>query len=138
MKVVITRDPKRKRRVAYLVTTDCSLTALQVVESFAQRWTIEQLFSVAKNQMGLDTTEVRKQCAVVRHAALCIALITWTEVWAFRTRPKQWARPFAAKLAALRSLTITETIFSSGPRTRGSRRIARGLASIFTSATRFG
>lgn len=135
VKIVITRDPRRPRRVAYLMSTDLSLGAVAVVEAFAQRWTIEQLFSVAKQQMGLDTAEVRKPNAVVRHAALCMALITWTEVWARRTHAHLWQRSFAAKLAALRENTITETVFSSGPRTRGSRRIARGLASIFTTAT---
>jgi hypothetical protein len=138
VKVIITRDPKRPKRVAYLVTTDCDLSACEIVELFAQRWTIEQLFSVAKQQMGLDTAEVRTQRAVVRHAALCMALITWTEVWIHRARPALWPRPFAAKLAALRAETITETIFTSGPRDRGSRRIAQGIASLFTSATATG
>ena len=40
VKVVITRDPKRPKRVAYLMTTDCRLGAVAVVELFAQRWTI--------------------------------------------------------------------------------------------------
>jgi hypothetical protein len=135
VKVVITRDPKKPKRLAYLVSTDLALSATAAIEAFAKRWTIEQLFSVAKLQMGLDTAEVRKPRAVIRHAALCIALITWTEVWIRRTRPHLWARPFTAKLAAIRESTITETVFSSGPRTRGTRRIARGLASIFTAAT---
>lgn len=135
VRIVITRDPRRAKRLAYLVTTDLTLCAREVVESFAQRWTIEQLFSVAKLQMGLDTAEVRKPRAVVRHAALCIALITWTEVWTRKAKPNLWPRTFAAKLSALRAETISKTVFSSGPRDRGSRRIARGLASIFTAAT---
>ena len=96
---------------------------------------VEQLFSVAKLQMGLGSAEVRKERAVVRHAALCMALITWTEVWAFKKRPLAWARPFAHKLAALRTATLTATIFEAGPRTRGSRRIARDVGDLFTSAT---
>ena len=135
VRVVITRDPRRPARRAYLMTTDLRLTACEVIEAFAQRWTIEQMFSVAKTHMGLDTAEVRKERAVVRHAALCIALITWTEVWAQRVRKDVRGRSFANKLAALRSSTLAETIFSSGPRTRRSRRIASGLASIFTTAT---
>jgi hypothetical protein len=135
VKIVITRDPKKPRRLAFLLSTDLTLTGVGIVEAFAQRWTIEQLFSVAKQQMGLDTAEVRKPRAVIRHAALCMALITWTEVWAFRRTPTLWTRPFAAKLAALRESTIIQTVFSSGPRARGSRRIARGLASIFSTAT---
>jgi hypothetical protein len=135
IKVVITQDPKRPRRRAYLVTTELQLGAIAIVESFAQRWTIEQLFAVAKNQMGLDTAEVRKERAVLRHATLCMALITWTEVWAYRVRPRTWARSFSQKLASLRAETVTSTVFASGPRTRGSHRIARGLGDLFTSAT---
>ncbi len=135
VKVVITRDPTRPARRAYLMTTDLAMSACEVIEALAQRWTIEQMFSVAKQQMGLDSAEVRKERAVVRHAALCIALITWTEVWARGFRGKARGRSFASKLAALRAETITQTIFASGPRTRGSRRIASGLASLFGTAT---
>ncbi len=135
IKVVITQDPKRPKRRAYLFTTDCRLGAREIVESFARRWTIEQLFAVAKNQMGLDTAEVRKERSVLRHATLCMALITWTEVWAYRVQPLNWARPFAQKLASLRAETVTSTIFASGPRDKGSRRIAKHLGELFTSAT---
>jgi hypothetical protein len=135
IKIVITRDPHRPRRVAYLFTTDCSLSAAEVIESFAKRWTIEQLFNVAKNQMGLDSAEVRKERSVVRHATLCMALITWTEIWAYRVYPRSWGTPFARKLAWLRAETITSTVFASGPRTRGSARNARNIGDLFTRAT---
>lgn len=135
IKVVITRDPKRPKRIAYLFTTDLRLGATEVIECFAKRWTIEQLFSVAKNQMGLDSAEIRKERSVIRHATLCMALITWTEVWAYRVHPRSWARPFAQKLAWLRAETITSTVFASGPRARGSHRNARDIGSLFTSAT---
>ncbi|MEW6074390.1 MAG: hypothetical protein AB1726_17580 [Planctomycetota bacterium] len=91
--------------------------------------------NVAKSQMGLDSAEVRKERSVVRHATLCMALITWTAVWAYRRNPPSWTRPFAQKLASLRAETITSTVFASGPRTRGSGRIARGIADLFTHAT---
>ncbi|MBI4878913.1 MAG: transposase [Planctomycetes bacterium] len=135
IQVVITRDPKNPRRVAYLFTTDLFLGATAVISAFAQRWTIEQLFSVAKNQMGLDTAEVRKERAVIRHATLCMALITWVEVWTYRARPAAWDKSFATKLSALRGDIIAQTVFASGPRTDRSRRIAHGLAAIFVHAT---
>ena len=134
--VVITRDPQRKERVAYLVTTDMSMTAQEVVEAFARRWTIEQLFSVAKNQMGLDSAEVRTERSVVRHAALTMAMVTWVEVWARRRGANLSAGPFSAKLTAARRETLTQTIFASGPRRKGSRRIAWTMAQLFTTATR--
>lgn len=135
IKVVITRDPRRPKRLAFLFSTDCEIGAVEIIESFAQRWSIEQLFSVAKCQMGLDSAEVRKQSSVVRHATLCMALITWTEVWAYRKNRASWARSFTQKLASLRAETIASTVFASGPRTRGSRRIAQGLGDLFIRAT---
>ena len=136
VKVVIARDPKRPRRVAYLVTTDLTLGAVQVVEAFSRRWTIEQMFSVAKNQVGLDSAEVRKERSVVRHAALALAMITWVEVWTRTFRRNLSARPFAAKLAAVREEAVMQTIFASGPRRKGSREIAGTLATLFSAATR--
>jgi phosphatidylserine/phosphatidylglycerophosphate/cardiolipin synthase-like enzyme len=135
IKAVITRDPNRPRRRAFLMSTDLRLSAVDLTESFAMRWSIEQLFSVAKNQMGLDSAEVRKEHSVIRHATLCMALITRTEVWAYTVHPRTWARPFAQKLAWLRAETITSTVFASGPRAQGSRRNARNIGTLFTSAT---
>jgi len=136
VKVVIARDPKRPKRVAYLVTTDLSLTAVEVVEAFAHRWTIEQMFSVAKNQLGFDSAEVRKERSVGRHAALALAMITWVEVWTRTFRRPLSPRPFAAKLAAVREEAVMQTIFASGPRCKGSRRIAGTLTQLFSTATR--
>jgi len=136
VKVVIARDPKRPKRVAYLVTTDLALTAVEGVEAFAHRWTIEQMFSVAKNQLGFDSAEVRKERSVLRHAALALAMITWVEVWARRFRRPLSTRPFAAKLAAVREEAVMQTLFASGPRRKGSRRIAGTLAALFSTATR--
>lgn len=133
VKVVISRDPKRKHRTAYLMTTDLTMSAVQVVELFARRWSIEQLFAVAKNQMGLDSAEVRKERSVIRHAALCLALVTWVEVWAHRCCPALRERSFARKLAALRSETIAQTIFASGPRSNPA--LAISIGSLYATAT---
>lgn len=134
--VVIARDPQRKHRVAYLLSTDLTMTARAVVEAFARRWTIEQLFSVAKNQMGFDSAEVRTERSVLRHAALAMAMVTWVEVWARRRGGKLSAGSFSTKLSAVRRETLTQTIFASGPRGQGSGRIAAAMAELFTIATR--
>jgi len=70
-----------------------------------------------------------------RHAALCTALVTRVEVWAHRFRPRLRAGTFTAKLTALRSETITRTIFASGPRTKGARQIASSLSALYVTAT---
>lgn len=135
MKVVITKDPKHPGRVAYLTTTDTALSAKQVIELFARRWTIEQLFSVCKNQLGLDSGEYRDPNSVTRHAALTVALATWVEVWAWRKNPKS-ATSFATKLSRLRQETVASLIFGTGPRTRRLDQISRSMAGLFATATR--
>ena len=136
IKVVITRDPNHARRVAYLWSTDTAMPACEIIERFAQRWSIEQLFSVAKLQLGLDSAEVRAERSVVRHAALCMALVTWVEVWTYRFCARARQRSFAHKIAALREDTIKQTVFASGPRCEGSRRIAHDLGTIVSIVTK--
>ena len=136
VKVVITRDPKQRKRIAYLMTTDLAMTAVGVVEMFARRWTIEQLFSVAKNQMGFDSAEVRKERSVLRHAALSMAMVTFVEVWVHKLRSRLRPKSFSAKLTAAREEAIKQTIFASGPRRKGSGRITARLAELFSTATR--
>jgi hypothetical protein len=80
--------------------------------------------------LGFDSAEVRKERSVLRHAALCMALATWIEVWAYRCAPKLAAASFSRKLAALREHTVMEMVFASGPRTQGSRQIARSLGTL--------
>lgn len=135
IRLVITKDPSNPKRRAYLWTTRLDRSAAEVVESFARRWTIEQLFSVSKNQMGLDSAEVRRERSVIRHAALCLALQTWLEVWAHRFCPRVRGKSFAAKLAALRAESIKQAVFASGPRRKGSPGIARGFGELFATAT---
>lgn len=135
VKVVITRDPQRPRRVAYLMTTDLDLSPVQVVEWFAKRWTVEQLFSIAKTQLGFDSAEVRTERAVARHATITMALVTWVEVWWHRRYPRTRARTFAHKLGTLREQAVRDMVFASGPRARRSRRNAEAIASLFRVAT---
>jgi hypothetical protein len=133
-----------------LLQEDLAMTAVGVVEMFARRWTIEQLFSVAKNQMGFDSAEVRKERSVLRHAALSMAMVTFpgasapdfgparcagVEVWGSRFRHLA-SKTFSAKLTAAREEAVKQTIFASGPRRRGSGRIAGVVAELFSTATR--
>lgn len=135
VKVVITKDPRNSRRVAYLMTTDLALTATAVVEAFGHRWTVEQLFSTMKVQLGLDSAEVRTERSVRRHAALTAAIATWTEVWAWGQGAFMRAQSFSTKIASLRQHIVTRIVFDSTPRAMRSRRFAKGIASIFSAAT---
>ena len=115
--------------------TMSSSTAVERMEAFARRWMIEQMFSVAKHQLGFDSAEVRKERSVRRHATLCLVLVTFVEVWAYGTGRRLRSRPFSAKHAAVREETVRQTIFACASRHRGSREMADTLAELFSTAT---
>ena len=64
------RDPEGKRKPCNLSSTDLSMSPKTIIEIFSKRWSIEQMFSDAKNELGLDTAEVRCPASVVRHAVI--------------------------------------------------------------------
>ena len=140
-RVVIVRDPAGRRRTCYLSSTDLSLSAQEIVEIFATRWTIEQLFSDVKQHLGLDTAEVRSERSVVRHAALTFAFATWVQVWHHLTHShrsvatlwKSHTTPysFRCKLQDLRNDVIKRTIFASRLRDTRSPRKSNPLADLF-------
>jgi hypothetical protein len=135
VKIVITKDPNNPRRVAYLMTTDLTMTATAVIEAFGHRWSVEQLFSTMKLQLGFGSAEVRTERSVRCHAALTVAIAAWIEVWARGRSAMLHAQSFSTKIAALRQHIVTKSIFESTPRTMRSRRIAKGVASLFSAAT---
>lgn len=82
VRVVIVADPKGKRAMAMaLVSTDTTLSATEIVERYAQRWTIEVCFRDAKQLSGVGEARNRTPTAVKRTVPfgfLCQAL---TIVW---------------------------------------------------------
>ena len=135
VRLVIVRDPKGRHHTAYLMSTNLTMTAEQIIEAFSMRWSIEQLFADAKIQMGLDSTEARTPRAVLCHAALTMAFITWVQVWHHLAHPSTAHRSFSRKLNSLRTVTIASTLFSSGPRTMPRRKNTAALANLFVAAS---
>jgi hypothetical protein len=82
VRVVIIADPSRKEPMAMaLLSTNTSLTAQEIIERYAQRWTIEVCFRDAKQLSGVGEARNRTAQAVKRTVPfgfLCQAL---TIVW---------------------------------------------------------
>jgi hypothetical protein len=132
IRVVIARDPAGKRKPCFLSSTDLGLTPIQIIERFALRWPIEQLFADAKVLMGLDSAEVRTANSVLRHAIFTFALVTWVRVWAKKRLAKPARRPtsFAGQLYQLRGDLLGQTIFSAIPGGKLSKRNSDDLARL--------
>lgn len=132
VRVVIARDPAGKRKPCFLSSTDLALTPVQIIERFALRWSIEQLFADAKLLMGLDSAEVRAPNSVLRHAIFTFALMTWARVWAKKCLARLSDKPtsFARQLSYLRGDLLSQTIFASIPGSRLSKRNTEDLAAL--------
>jgi hypothetical protein len=130
--VVLVRDPSGKRPPCYLSSTDLSLTPRAIIERFALRWTIEQMFSDAKLLLGLDSAEVRAEHSVVRHASITFALLAWVRVWAAQRLATLRDPPtsFAAQLTELRGTLMAHTIFMSNLGRKLSPRNVDSLARL--------
>jgi len=135
LQVVIVRDPKRERKPTYLSSTDLNLKPALLIQRFSWRWPIEQLFADVKTWLGLDSAEVRSPKSVLRHAIFAFALVTWVRIWAVKHLAASHNPPvsFLGQLSLLRTDLMTETIFSSIPRNRLSKRNCRDLASLMVN-----
>lgn len=132
LRVVITKDPRGKRKPCYLSSTDLSMTPVAIIERFALRWSIEQMFSDAKLLMGLDSAEVRAEKSVERHAIFTFALVTWVRVWAKQhiATLKDPPTSFAAQLTKLRGDLMSQTIFMSSLGCKLTKRNSDDLARL--------
>lgn len=54
VRIVITRDPRRKRHGRAYVSTDPSLSAQQILATYAQRWQLEVTFRDIKQELGFE------------------------------------------------------------------------------------
>jgi DDE superfamily endonuclease/Archaeal putative transposase ISC1217 len=68
---VFVRDRTGTHRDSYLFSTDLTLTAAQVIETYTGRWSIETTFQELRAYLGLETTRGWKQRTVLR-AAPCL------------------------------------------------------------------
>ena len=132
LRVVIVRDPQGKRKPCNLSSTDLSKLPKEIIETFAKRWTIEQMFSDAKNELGLDTAEVRSPKSVVRHAMVAFGFVTTVRLWAHKrlSGRRQPPASFRRQMSLLREEVIFQTILASQAPKLGSRRNAEALASL--------
>jgi hypothetical protein len=71
-----------------LVTTDRSLTAAQIIETFCLRWSLEETFGWAKGRLGFEDPHNRTERAVQRTAPMALwtysLVVHWYLTWSQR------------------------------------------------------
>lgn len=104
--LVVSRDPGGKEDDDFFVTTDVEADPAHVVETFAMRWGIEEVFWEGKQLFGFRRVQGWRPRSVERQAPFALLVLSLVKAWyvhhvALRTRPEELP-PTSAMLTALR------------------------------------
>jgi len=89
MLLVVSRDPVGKERDDFFFTTDVNLVAVDVINGFAGRWSIEDTFKNTKQFIGGQEPQTWKSKGPERAAALSLWLYSVIWLWYLQQKPKQ-------------------------------------------------
>lgn len=101
MLFVVVRDWPGHVKHDVLVSTDLELDAVQVIELYCKRWTLEETFHWAKSSLGFEDPQNRVERAVQRTAPLALwnysLVLVWYLGWSarrsqLRIRSAPWYR----------------------------------------------
>jgi hypothetical protein len=127
VRLVIVRDPDGHQPDDYFATTDLDATTADVIERYADRWSIEMCFRDNKQNLGGQDPQTWKRRGPERAAALSLWLHSAIWCWYLRSdtvgtwTPRPWysrktTPSFRDALAALRRTLWRERITAmSGP-----------------------
>ena len=71
VKLVFVRNYNKQSECLYLLSTDCNLSASEIIRIYGNRWSIECFFKASKSYMKLGTEfQCRSYTAMVSHTAI--------------------------------------------------------------------
>lgn len=148
---VIVKDPQGIYQDAYLMNTDLSLSAEQVVEAYSRRWPLERTFQECKQRLGMQDPQTQLPRSVRRTAPFSMLVYSLVVLWyitaghqearRLRVYRDPWYNPEAARpsfgemLAALRRLGWARGFPDlARPRTLRSKLMMAYLARVAAAA----
>lgn len=81
LNIVVVRDPTGRRKDDCFFSTDLSLSAVTILELYANRWSLEVAFRDIKQFLGLEGPQSRTEGAVNRTVPFICALYAIVVVW---------------------------------------------------------
>lgn len=85
LRIVVVRDPNKRRKDDAFFSTDPQMSVQVLLETYAQRWSLEVAFRDVKQQLGFERSQARTQKAVERTAPFAFAAYALTVAWFCRT-----------------------------------------------------
>lgn len=126
LRIVVVRDPRRRRRDDCFFSTDLTLRPTQILELFALRWPLEVCFRDVKQFLGFEDPQNRVGKATQRTAPLTFYIYDLVLLWYAQSGhqqadqpllPRRWYRhkasvSFEDILRTLRYATWQERVFA--------------------------
>jgi SRSO17 transposase len=123
--LLLRRHPERADELAYyLVYAPAGTPLTEIVRAAGARWTIDDLFKLAKGQVGLDQYEVRSWQGWYRHITLALLALAALMIGA----RKKGGRPARTTSRSPSRRSADCSSGSSGQRRTSPRRSSPGLA----------
>jgi len=142
---VFVRDRTGTHRDSYLFSTDLTLTATRVIETYTGRWSIETTFQEMRAYLGLETTRGWKERTVLRAAPCLFGLYSVVAVL-YAALPAGTAGPgavtyrgktevaFSDAITAVRRQLWLEGVFESHGQTEVFENLPRPFRAILLAA----
>ncbi len=142
---VFVRDRTGTHRDSYLFTTDLTLTAAQVIETYTGRWSIETTFQELRAYLGLETTRGWKERTVLRAAPCLFGLysvvaLLYSQLPAGTDHPGAVAYrgktevAFSDAITAVRRQLWLEGVFESHGQTEAFENLPRPFQAVLLAA----
>ncbi len=142
---VFVRDRTGTHRDSYLFSTDLTLRAAQVIETYTGRWSIETTFQELRAYLGLETTRGWKEPTVLR-AAPCLFGLYSVVALLYSRLPAGTAHPgavayrgktevaFSDAITAVRRQLWWEGVFQSHGQTEVFQNLPRPFQAVLLAA----
>jgi len=136
--LVISRDPKGKGKDNFFVTTDVAAEGAHVLEVFACRWGIEEVFREGKQLVGFGKVQGWSPRSVERQAPFALFVLSLVKAWyvheiALRKRPDELPAT-SAMLTALRLGYWRQRIIRLSLPKRQTREILGAISNALSAA----
>lgn len=106
---VFVRDRSGTHRDGYFFTTDATMSAQALIETYAARWNIETTFEEARSYLRMETTRGWSRETVLRVGPGLFGLDTLV-VWLYTRLPRRWSRISLVTWPGERDLTFSDAI----------------------------
>ena len=81
VRIVVVRDPKGRRKDDAFFSTDPDMSVQTILQTYAQRWSLEVAFRDTKQQLGFERSQARTKKAVQRTAPFAFVAYTIIVAW---------------------------------------------------------